>query len=302
MMGKILVSGLINMETTLRVDSFPLAYDPVRYPFFGVNTTVSGVGYNVAKALTTLGNEINFLSVIGQDFAADSIRRAMADQGIADNFIVQTMPATAQSVILYDKSGKRQIHADLKDIQDRQYPFTLFDKALQGCSMAILCNINYNRPFLEKTLQANIPVATDVHTISAIDDEYNQDYMSAATILFLSNESLTCTPEAFAQRLQQRYGTPLIVIGLGSEGALLCVRSEGLMTRFPAVKIRPIVNTIGAGDALFSSFVHSYLRTGEPEVAIKRAIVFASYKIGEVGAAEGFITDSKLQELCPVEN
>ena len=38
-MTRILVSGLINIETTLRVDSFPLTYEPVRYPFFGINST-----------------------------------------------------------------------------------------------------------------------------------------------------------------------------------------------------------------------------------------------------------------------
>ncbi len=32
-MAQILVSGLINIETTLRVDGFPLPYAPVHYPF-----------------------------------------------------------------------------------------------------------------------------------------------------------------------------------------------------------------------------------------------------------------------------
>ncbi len=32
-MKHILVSGLINIETTLRVDSFPLRYEPVRFGF-----------------------------------------------------------------------------------------------------------------------------------------------------------------------------------------------------------------------------------------------------------------------------
>jgi ribokinase len=45
--GRILVSGLINLETTLRVEQFPLAYEPVRFPFFGVQTAVAGVGYNL---------------------------------------------------------------------------------------------------------------------------------------------------------------------------------------------------------------------------------------------------------------
>ena len=36
-MANILVSGLINTETTVRVRQFPVNYYPIDYPFFGVN-------------------------------------------------------------------------------------------------------------------------------------------------------------------------------------------------------------------------------------------------------------------------
>ena len=55
---KILVSGLLNTETTTAIRSFPIQYYPIDYPFFGINTAVSGVAFNIAKALRTLGNEI----------------------------------------------------------------------------------------------------------------------------------------------------------------------------------------------------------------------------------------------------
>ena len=54
-MNNILVCGLINIETTLKVDNFPIEYSPVEYNFFGVNSSISGVGYNIVKALKTLG-------------------------------------------------------------------------------------------------------------------------------------------------------------------------------------------------------------------------------------------------------
>ena len=66
-MTRFLVAGLINIETTLQIEGFPLQYNPVNFPFFGVNSSVSGVGYNLAKALTVLGNEIQFLSIVGDD-------------------------------------------------------------------------------------------------------------------------------------------------------------------------------------------------------------------------------------------
>jgi ribokinase len=57
------------------------------------------------------------------------------------------------------------------------------------------------------------------------------------------------------------------------------------------------VNTIGAGDALFASFIYTYHQTGDPYVALKKAIVFASYKIGATGAAEGFLDEAGLNRL-----
>ena len=297
-MAQILVSGLINIETTLKVDTFPLEYEPVRYPFFGINSTVSGVGYNIARALTVLGAEVAFASLIGDDLAASQVRAALDADGIEDSLVLSTMPATAQSVIIYNNEGKRQIHTDLKDIQDRAYPAHLFGEALSRASLAVLCNINYNRPFLARANKAGIPVATDVHTVSSIDDAYNADYMAAADILFLSDELLPCSPETFVQRLQERFGTAVIVIGLGRDGALLAVRGDNFCERVPAVTTRPVVNTIGAGDALFSGFNYYYGKNPDPYEAISKAVLFASYKIGAAGAAEGFLGADELEKLA----
>jgi hypothetical protein len=49
-MGRILVSGLINLETTLRVDAFPLTYVPARYPFFGVNVRSLSISFMIAES------------------------------------------------------------------------------------------------------------------------------------------------------------------------------------------------------------------------------------------------------------
>ncbi len=294
-MSNILVSGLINIETTLKVDRFPVAYEPVRYPFWGVNSTVSGVGYNVAKALTTLGDDVRFLSLVGRDLWGRGVIQTLADAAISAEYVQPQLAQTAQSVILYEPSGRRQIHVDLKDVQEQVYSPERFAAALAGCDLAVLCNVNFSRPFLARAQQAGVPIATDVHTIHDLADPYNRDFMAAAHILFMSDEKLPCPPEEWARRVQERYGTAVIVIGLGAAGALLAVQADGFIGRVTAVTTRPVVNTIGAGDALFSAFVHSYCQTGDPYTAIRQAVVFASYKIGETGAAQGFLTAEELE-------
>lgn len=292
----ILVSGLINVETTLRVEEFPIVYHPVRYPFGGVHSAVSGVGYNITRALTTLGDDVRFLSLIGKDAAGRLVAGALAEDELPAEDVLPILPETAQSVILYDGEGRRQINVDLKDIQERTYPAEQFRAALAACELAVLCNINWNRPFLAPAAASDAMVATDVHTIGDLDDEYNADFMAAADILFMSDEALPTTPERWAAQVQNRYKAAIIVIGLGKEGALLAVRGDNFRERVPAVYTRPVVNSIGAGDALFSAFLHEYGRSRDPYAAIRRAVVFASYKIGTAGAASGFLTAPELDE------
>lgn len=293
----ILVSGLINIETTLRVDGFPIAYEPVRYPFFGVRSTVSGVGYNVAKALTTLGERVDFLSLIGSDSAGALVRQALDEDRIDSTNVLNVVRETAQSVILYDGEGRRQVNTDLKDIQDVAYPEDRFETALASCSLAALCNINFSRPMLRRAKAAGIPVATDVHAIADLEDDYNRDFMAHADMLFMSHEKLPCAPREWINAVMGRYDAGIVAISMGADGVLLAVRAEGTVTHIPAVNVRPVINTIGAGDALFSAFLHGYHRSGNPVEAMRKAVVFAAYKIGVAGAAEGFLDETRLNVL-----
>jgi sugar/nucleoside kinase (ribokinase family) len=161
----------------------------------------------------------------------------------------------------------------------------------------VLCNINFSRPYLEVMRARGIPIATDVHAIADLDDDYNRDFMATAAVLFMSHEHLPCSPEEWIRRVWNRYGTEITVVGMGGDGALLGIRQSGFLERIPAAQTRPVVNTIGAGDALFSAFVHGYQDSGDPVLALRKAVVFASYKIGEKGAAQGFLDATALNRL-----
>jgi acarbose 7IV-phosphotransferase len=296
-MNKILVSGLINIETTLRVDCFPINYEPVRFPFHGIHSTVSGVGFNVAKALSTLGSRISLLSMVGQDLGGQLALKSLEAAGLPYRDVIDSLPHTPQSVIMFDTEGKHMINTDLKDIQEAAYPMDAFEVILRNSSMAVLSNINFSRPFLRKARQAGKPVATDVHAIADLDDDYNREFMEAADILFMSDERLPCSPEEWAQLVMDRFSAEVLVIGLGAQGALLSVRRDGSITSYPAVHTRRVINTIGAGDALFSAFIHFYHNHSDPYYALKIAMLFASYKIGEHGAADGFLDEAGLETL-----
>ena len=80
-MSHILISGLVNTETTVRIREFPIPYYPIDYPFFGIGTAVSGVGYNLSKALRTLGDRVTLLSMTGEDLPGQTIRHELQALG-----------------------------------------------------------------------------------------------------------------------------------------------------------------------------------------------------------------------------
>jgi ribokinase len=121
--------------------------------------------------------------------------------------------------------------------------------------------------------------------------------MAAADILFLSDERLWAPPQDCARELLGRYRMRAAILGRGADGALLAERDRAPLF-LPAASTRPVVNTVGAGDALLSSFTHHWLRGMAMEDALRRAIVFASWKIGEKGAAAGFLDEAGLDALC----
>lgn len=293
----IFVSGLVNVETTFGIDSFPVNYYPIDYPFFGIHTGIGGVGYNVAKALTMLGDDVSLVSFAGNDFESDRIEKTLAEDGISAEHISRTLKATPVSLILYDKNGQRQIHCDLKDIQDKILDCASVLKQITDADIVAACNINFNRSLLEEAKRQHKIIATDVHVLSDVKDEYNSDFLKFADIIFLSDEQLPCAPELFMRQLKDLYGMKLIILGRGANGAYLYDRASDCIYSFEAVRQEHIVNTVGAGDALFSSFLHYYAAGFTAEASLKHAELFASVKIGSDGAAEGFLTEKALETL-----
>jgi len=295
-MNNILVCGLINIETTLKVDNFPIEYSPVEYNFFGVNSSISGVGYNIVKALKILGNNPYFCSIIGNDMYKDIVINDLKNHNIESKYVLPLLEKTVQSGILYDNS-KRKIILDLKDIQETKYPIELIDKIIDRIDIGIICNINFSRDFLKILKNKGKIIATDVHVLNDINDEYNYDYIKYSNIIFLSNENIHGREKNFIEQLIQRFNHEIIVITMGEKGLLIYTKEKGEIKYYHAIKTREVVNSIGAGDALFSCFIHYYNKTRDAYYSIKLATIFASYKIGENGGSNGFISEEQLEEL-----
>ena len=224
-MSCIVVSGLVNVETTLNIGQFPVEYTPIEYKFFGLKSNVAGVAYNVAKALVTLENNVELLSMLGKDGESKVVLEGIQNANIQDKYILSKLNETPTSLILFDTEGKRKIYCDLKDIQETDYPM---DNAKEAIEMAM-------------------------------------------------------------------YTPKVIVLGRGSKGALMYLGEKDEFVELAAVKTNEIVNTVGAGDALFSAFIHFYAKGMEASECLKRAQIFASLKIAYNGASLGFASEEEIE-------
>lgn len=294
---KSLVSGLLNVETTVKIREFPIKYAPIDFPFFGIRSGVSGVAFNIARALLSLDNNVRVSSFVGNDFEGKRVMETLAADGIDAGLIRAELRETPVSAVLYDESGRRRIYCDLKDIQEQTMEISRIADAVAECDVAVLCNINFNRGLLREVKRLGKPIATDVHVLGDINDEFNRDFMECADILFLSDERLPCAAEEFILRLKDAYPPKIIVIGCGEKGAMMYERESSCVYKLNAANIGGVVNTVGAGDALFSAFLSFYFGGFSALDALCRAEIFAALKIRHNGASVGFPNIAEVEEI-----
>ena len=79
-------------------------------------------------------------------------------------------------------------------------------------------------------------------------------------------------------------------------GLVYALCDTGQITEMPAASIGTVVNTVGARDALFSAFLHHYAKGLHPVEALRRAQVFAAWKITASGSSNGFVGEQEIEE------
>lgn len=293
----IYVSGLLNFETILSIDQFPVRYFPIDYPFYRVNSTVSGTAYNIAKALKTLGDNVNLSSHLGKDFLGKVCVNEIKREKIDVSNIKLDLDETPNSVVLVDRAGNTEVHYDLKDAQDVKTKFEEEKEKMEEADLLIIMNCEFNRPLLKQAKKLNKKILCDVHIVGSINDEFNADFMKYSDILFLSCKGLSdYNYEDFLLAIYNKFHNEIIVLGEGRDGAMILDSKKRIIYHIDSITLREIVNTVGSRDALLSAFSHYYLKGEDSLVALEKAEVFTSYKLGASGGSEGFLKEKEVEK------
>lgn len=291
---KIFVSGLSDVETTLAVRGFPVTYYPVDYPFFGIKTEVAGLGYRTALTAVALGDEVEFMTLVGDDFHGKLVTEAITTAGMSSKYVYAVLKNTVQSVVLQEVPfGRRQVYCDLKDAQEITLDAAAIRNAIENADVCALLNINFSRAFIPIAKSLGKPIATHVQALSDVNDAFNAEFIESANILFLSDEGISTSREDFMHALKQKTHAEVIVMGLGSDGVLYCERG-GEIKHLKAVADDNVL-TAGAGAALFTGFLHYYGKYDCTE-ALKRAEVCAALKLSGNSKTGAYPTEQEVEK------
>ena len=295
-MSKFLVAGILQREAIVKIESLPLKFQAVTDIPNSVHYGVGGDSYNEAIALKWLGDDVDFFTMIGMNDDPSIVNSNANDITLTTDFILPKLNATASAVIFYDKLKQQQIFEDIKDLRETPYDLKLYKKEISTADMCVFANCNFCRPLLEEAKKADKKIAVNIRNFKYETEQYNADFLSNADILYLSDDRLDEDPIDFVKYITEKYSPEVVILGQGAQGVTFFTKKLNTYTHYNSVKTNEVVNTVGAGNALFSCFLHYYNKTSDEIYSIKNALLFASYKIGFVGTSNGFMTEKQIED------
>lgn len=295
MAAKIVVAGVTSLYMAVGVEKFPLEYSSTSAPAW-MHSAVAGAGGHIASALAALGDDVRLCTVTGDDVAGEVIRAQLRQRGLLGEGVLDGA-ASSLGVVLVAQDGSRMGYPCLAAVNAVEYPAEVFDRCGREVDLVVLTNARFVRPLIKHAGRLGVPIAVDTHLICDPDDEYNRPWLEVADIVFCSHERLNCTPAEWVARVFDRYpGCSVAGVGRGSDGCLLGLR-DGTLAELDAIAPRGVVSTAGAGDALFASFLHCWIATGNPVEALESAVLYAGWKVGTSMPGSVLLTEDDLARL-----
>lgn len=298
--GHIVVVGSANADLVIHVDHRPAGGETV----LGSDLVVmpGGKGANQAVAAGRLGGLVRFVGCVGQDDNGELLRDSLTGAGV-DTAGVATVPAaTGSAVIVLTPDAENSIIVSpganalvSPEAVDRAVEWESTTLVVVQLEVPLATVAHVARRALEHgtrlILNAAPAAVLDRSTLSAADPlVVNQS--EAATLLA---EQPPDDPADVARALLD-LGPRAVVLTLGSEGSVWCVRGDGGSVssgRRPALHVRP-VDTTGAGDAYVGALAVALAGGSDLSEAVERATAVAAVAVTRLGAQASYPTPDEV--------
>lgn len=139
-----------------------------------------------------------------------------------------------------------------------------------GCKLSI--DVNYSNKLWESKTQA-------IETIKS--------YCKFNPLVKISEDDMyrlfgTMLPHEEIFEFFHSQGVEIVCFTMGSEGVKLSQNEKGII-ELPAIKIKKVMDTTGAGDAFWSGFLFAYIKEKSVKECLKVALQLAALKLQNVG-------------------
>lgn len=284
-------------------------------------TAVGGGGLNAAANLANLGYKTSAIFKIGEDFQGKTIMHRVKNAGVdTDNVIVSKDESSGFSIILLSFEGNRTVLAH-RGTNGTVKPEEINYEAVKNSKWLYIAPLNGKSGAILDKLAAyaeenNTNVIINPGSSSLKKGlKYFEKILATAEVVVMNKEeaSLVTKIEVRPDTKTESFSSEVIhpdikamLDKLKSTDAKVVIITDGKngvyaydgktyyrCPEFPA----KVVSTLGAGDALSSTFAAALEYTGwDIEKSLMIASVNAASVVSNFGAQEGFLTFAQIEE------
>jgi sugar/nucleoside kinase (ribokinase family) len=255
---------------------------------------VGQAGGYAARGFSRLSKRTAFIGYVGDDFNGSLIREEFSKDDIDTTGMFIDPAGTCRSVNLMFNDGTRKNFYDGKSHMILNPDSSICSRIISNSTLAHFNIPNWARHLLPLAKEAGSIISCDLQDMIAPDDNYREDFITYADIVFFSSVNHP-DPTPLIQSLFRINPNLIVVAGMGSRGCAVATASEE--TRFiEAFKSgRPVIDTNGAGDALAVGFLSSLIFDGYDIMeSIRRAQIVARHACEIRGSSSELITREEL--------
>jgi fructokinase len=281
-----------------------LAFGEILWDIIEQEEHLGGAPFNFIAHTAQCGNDAYIISRIGNDFRAMKVLNRCKSYGVNDQFIQrdELLPTGTVEVTLHDGQPDYLIvegvawdnitfDHSLANLDDEHFEVFYFGTLAQRARPSaetlerILMSFSFNHLFCDINLRK-----------SGYNGPIIRKSLSHCTMLKLNHEEIPIVSYIIADKAmdipsfcswvtRQYSQIRLVIVTAAEKGCFVWYESRFIAV--PGVPVQ-VLDAVGAGDSFSAAFLHTFVRTGNPELAGRVANSVGAFVATQRGAIPGY--------------
>lgn len=255
-----LVVGGVAWNRIIHVAELP-GPDPVSVPALRSYDALGGTGAGKAWNLAALGWDVELVASVGEDEAGESALRAIGELGVSARTVVDPAGTEQHTNVMDQRGGRISVFTSMPT-PDLDLDVGEIVASARAADLVVVNILEHCRPAAIALREAGIGFWTDLHDWDGAA-HHHVGFAAAATHVQMSSDRLAAWRSLGEDLLAADAET--VVVTHGSDGA---DANGGDGWRHVDAVAADVVDTNGAGDALWAGFVTARAGGGDLDAAL----------------------------------